>query len=394
MSTLSNPLSILSSSAEHQGELAALESANDDRRAGTLKSAMSAAENRLQISETLQAKAESDLMEEKLVRQLEDVLARNEELAEAQDPETETEDYLDTQSARVLELRRKHEECGEMRTKIREGTTLLNNLANHADLIFAYLEKAEVELMQLESVEAKSARLNGAAVDLARKYQEMQATIEEQKQQISILEAQKKASRDMIETARLEIGRLQEEKNAQAATIISHETNANMLQDEKLALIEKAELRERELGEQGSEIADLRDRVDSLSKLLQNKDRDLAKSAASNDELKQTKARLTVDLTDLQSKYGALKARHMDQKSLLDERSFELEAAMNEYQEKLRLKEKRIIELESKIEVTSKQLFLSEEMIASISHKLEDGAKEVMDLVAQPEDDERPANDD
>ncbi len=392
MSRLSSPLSILSTTVEHQGELDDIETANDDRSADTLKSAMSAAESRLQISETLQAKAETDLMEEKLVRQLEDVLARNEELAEAQDPETVTEDYLDDQSVRVLELRRKHEECGEMRTKIREGTALLNNLASHADLIFAYLEKAEVDLMQLESVEAKSARLNGAAVDLARKYQEMQATIEEQKQQISILEAQKKTSRDMIETARLEIGRLQEEKNAQAATIISHETNANMLQDEKQAQIEKSVLRERELGEQAAEIADLRERVDSLSKLLQNKDRDIAKFAASIDELKQTKGRLTVDLTDLQSKYGSLKARHMDQKSLLDERSFELEAALNEYQEKLRLKEKRIIELESKIEVTNKQLFLSEEMIASISHKLEDGAKDVLDLIAKPED--QPAEDD
>ncbi|MEM1045346.1 MAG: hypothetical protein AAGL24_04300 [Pseudomonadota bacterium] len=274
-------------------------------------------------------------------------------------------------SARLLEIRRKQQSFTDMRDKIRDGASLLASLGKHADVIASYFEKAEVEIMHLESIEAKSATLSANTDELARRCQDMKATIEEQSKQISLLEAVRATSRDVMGNAKLELARLSEENRVLASEISTREAKIVKLESDKQSLLEKIEVQQRDHEEIVSAHQETRKRLDAVEHATQQKDKELATTAAEIKDLKKANERNSMDLTDVQSKYADLKSKYQEQKTRLEERTFEAEAMRSEFDEILRLKENRIVELESRLEAANKQLISRDELVESLSQTLD-----------------------
>ncbi len=286
-------------------------------------------------------------------------------------PEATAISMPEAHSARLLEIRRKQQSFTEMRDKIRDGASLLASLGKHADVIASYFEKAEVEIMHLESIEAKSATLRANTDELARRCQDMKATTEEQSKQISLLEAVRATSRDVMGNAKLELARLSEENRVLASEISSREANIVKLESDKQSLLEKIEVQQRDHEEIVSAHQETRKRLDAVEHATQQKDKELATTAAEIKDLKKANERNSMDLTDVQSKYADLKSKYQEQKTRLEERTFEAEAMRSEFDEILRLKENRIVELESRLEAANKQLISRDELVESLSQTLD-----------------------
>lgn len=302
-------------------------------------------------------------------------------------PEEPVISMPEAHSARLLEIRRKQQSFTDMRDKIRDGASLLASLGKHADVIASYFEKAEVEIMHLESIEAKSATLSANTDELARRCQDMKATIEEQSKQISLLEAVRATSRDVMGNAKLELARLSEENRVLSSEISSREATIVKLESDKQSLLEKIEVQQRDHEEIVSAHQETRKRLDAVEHATQQKDKELATTAAEIKDLKKANERNSMDLTDVQSKYADLKSKYQEQKTRLEERTFEAEAMRSEFDEILRLKENRIVELESRLEAANKQLISRDELVESLSQTLDTigNAKEPEPVVEETE---------
>ncbi len=365
-----------------------------------LRAVLASADRSLSISDTLKAKAAAETLEAELSKQLDDSIFENDaEPKETQragsfeefSKSVETKplstgdstpplvpDYLNDEisvadrhlttpdtderlSARILELHNKQATCNDMKAQIRDSASLLTSLASQADLLGGYLKKAEVELAKLEEVELSSEELSQATVSLNRKYNESKAVIDEQKRELALLNTQKLKLRDTIETARGEIGRLLEDKKAQKSEMAALKAATVLAENEQIKLQDKVASMDREFQERETAMVIQRTEIDKLTNANKDLEKALSKYETKRAEHDRIIEQNTVDLTDMRSKYNNLNTRFLDQKSLLEERSHELDSVRRELEGNILLKDKRIVELEARLEVAVKTLALNEE---------------------------------
>lgn len=253
-------------------------------------------------------------------------------------------------SARILELKRKQQSCAEMRAKYNESFNILSGLTKHIDLVSTYLEKSEVDLAHLENIESKSVQLGTMTANLTNKCQEMQATIDEQNKQISLLEAAKASGRKSIGLLKSQYAHLIEENKTLASDLSTRQASLIRQQSDNQSMMERIDAQTRDINDFQSDINRSRELLTTATISIQQKDKEILELSSDLHDIKQRYERSVIDQSEIRSKYSELKSQNMEFKTELEEVTFELGAARTEFEEKLRLKEKRILELESRLD--------------------------------------------
>lgn len=252
-------------------------------------------------------------------------------------------------STRILKIRDKQETCSELKGQIAQGTTILRDLAAKADLLTRYLDSAEVELTQLESVETSSEKLSNFNRTLSQQYEEAKEKLDEQQTLLDFLESEKAKSRNTIEMARKEIARLLEYKREQAMEMTQIKSVLAKAENDRASLQEKLEGAERTRKEIELESEARLQRIHQFENLRKESEKTIAATKTKNDELEDELQRSAVALSDMRLKQSDASSRVLGLQTQLEELSHELSGFKREAENNARLKEKRIVELESRL---------------------------------------------
>ncbi len=256
-------------------------------------------------------------------------------------PENET-------SSRLLEIRRKRDLSSEIEDEIREGAGLLGNLAKQIGTLSDYLEKAETDLKRLERIEASSTKLRIASEGLVRNNHEMKATIEEQRKKITLLESKIASLRDANEIARTNLARLMEEKRIATVDLSALQSDIARMENDKRIVTERAEQAEEENRALKGDLSRAKDREKMAALEMRKQEDDNSRKSAEIDELRELKTQASIEIEELKSRNAALETVTVEQKSRIEELTFELKSGRKEMEEVIRLKQQRILELEAR----------------------------------------------
>lgn len=334
-----------------------------------LRAALRSVEQQMETSAFDDDDADEDYLDELILKNLSE--------AEADDAEPADETYDDFSpvgtegdSARILELNSKLGISRDMQATIQQGAELLHGLAKRASQLSGYLEKSEVELARLESVEARSEKLKEAATNLSRKYHEMKTVMDEQRQQIALLEDHKAESRETIEKARSEVSRLLEEKMAFSSEITMLKAAKTKLESDKQGMLDKIEQANRSNEDLVAKLKTATRKVSELTDSNLHADKELAKANSKLVEMDQSVERYQVDLADIRAKFENVNASYVATKTRLDETQFRVDSSRREFEEIIRLKDKRNAELDAQNQVLGRQVALNEDIIARLEGDL------------------------
>jgi len=256
-------------------------------------------------------------------------------------PENET-------SSRLLEIRRKRDLSSGIEDEIREGAGLLGNLAKQIGTLSDYLEKTETDLKRLERIEASSTKLRIASEGLVRNNHEMKATIEEQRKKITLLESKIASLRDANEIARTNLARLMEEKRIATVDLSALQSDIARVENDKRIASERAEQCEEENRALKGDLSRAKDREKMAALEMRKQEDDISRKSAEIDELRELKTQASIEIEELKSRNAALETVTVEQKSRIEELTFELKSGRKEMEEVIRLKQQRILELEAR----------------------------------------------
>ena len=329
-------------------------------------------------------------LEESLALQLEKEFSEGE--VQADNPveaEQKMPDIADTApaeiSARLLEIQRKRTTSAEMEERIRDGANLLASLSKQAGVLTAYLEKTEFDLKKLEKVEANATKLRVASEGICRKNHELKSTVEEQKKRITLLETKIGAMREFNETARTNLARLLEEKRIATVDQAASQSEIARLESDRRSMAERIEAASTERSELIFNLEQVRERERATALELRKKDDELSRKIEEIEELRDLKKHNAIEMEELRSRNSALESKAVEQKSRVDELTFELDSGRKEFEEIIRLKQQRIVELESRSEeIANGRHEISEEMTPSVVFEPDNKPQKQAKQVKQP----------
>lgn len=298
-----------------------------------------------EVSPAQEAAAPAD--DEIVLEQLEQDLAEGLE-QELRAGGAKGEEAQGEKSARLLEVRRKRGVAAEMGGRIRDGASMLSGLSRQADLLTAYLEKAERELERLDVTEARAEKLTRLNEMLVTGGREMRATLTDQKKKLALYEVKMKALRESNEAAKTRVARLLEEQRHTGVEMSTLQAKMARTYDERQGLAERLTAREDELADLQARYKQARDAEHKALGEARAKDEELAHRNAEIEELMRTRKQQSMEVQELTARVDTLNAETIDQQAMIDELRAELDSTRRTQEEIIRLKTNRILELEAR----------------------------------------------
>ena len=334
-----------------------------------LQDAMKATDDLIQNSDEGKQEAEIGMMVEALTDQAEKQVSKNVIVEEKPSGIYKSADGEELKTERSLELHRKHQSLHDIRTQMHESMSLLNDACMQSDLLLDFMGKAEIDLIHLEEVEAKSEKMGDLILCVSRRHTEMKLKISKQQKQLELLNLQKSKYRNTIDQARTEINRLSAACKSQANDIEVRDADIAKHKDDKTALNEQVKLLLEQAAIDNTEAKVLEQKLNSQQLQIEKQDKLLNKYAQQISVLGNENDQVSAENKDLQTRFTALNTKFTSLQTQMEEADFASVSERDGLEENLRHGDARIISLENNVAVLNKQLVISEEKIATMNHE-------------------------
>ncbi|MEM9332074.1 MAG: hypothetical protein AAGA53_12155 [Pseudomonadota bacterium] len=336
-----------------------------------LKDVMAAADRQLAISQELRLLDATGDLEDAIAQEITQEFAKQEKKMTPVAEKPVEVSFSDSQSQRILELHRRQQTVSDTKSQIESGAQLLKILIQRSEQMSEYLEKAEIEITELETIESKYATLRKASEKLANEFRELSSKNAENQKRVSLLEEQQKLDREEHSKTLKELNKVNEVKSSQAADIKKNKGIIAKLRDANLDLEERYKV-------SISETSECKRKIDSLQQKLMQTELEVseAKKSFANqkihvDSLTKDNELLAIDLADIQARYEKLNAKYSEAKVTAEDFEYKLKSEIVNSEERVQLKEARILQLEKAVEVLTKEAaamgYASEEALLTLS---------------------------
>jgi len=281
-------------------------------------------------------------------------------------------------SARLLELRRKHQQMREMREQISENSTKLKEMAEQSDTILEYMVRSEVEISHLESIEIKAKRMRQLISTASVKLGETSAKLDEKEMENGLLRSQISRLNQKLEQVQLELNSKQDEISGFDAHIRNAESKLVDAKDEKQKLLERNALLESEVSRKSQESQSHKEVVSQLSTKIQSNEKLLAIQEEKVREFAINKERLLSEIDDLRSHNKRIASKNIEIYTAADENKNKYLLLNKDLEDKLAYKTSRVETLEDRLEAMSIRLNQSDEKTADLLRLLDTSETSVL----------------